>query len=64
MGAIAEGLVFGMPAPAKAHDCSSPETEFLAVLVQNLKITFDANRTIVEYGQFSSSHECPPEDQR
>jgi hypothetical protein len=63
MGAIAEGLVFRMPAPAKTHDGSSAETEFLAFLIQNLKITFDANGTIVEYSQFSSSHEFPPEDE-
>jgi hypothetical protein len=57
---IAEGFVLGMPATAKTHGGPSTKAEFLAFLIHDFKITFDAKWTIVKYRHFGSSHEFPP----
>jgi hypothetical protein len=64
VGTIAERFRLGMPASAQAHGRSATEAEFLPFLIHNLKITFDANRPIIEYRHFGSCHEFPPYDDK
>ncbi|HTQ97614.1 MAG TPA: hypothetical protein VMH89_12470, partial [Candidatus Acidoferrum sp.] len=46
-----------MAATAKRDDCSARQTEGLAFLIHNLKITFQANGTIAENRYFCSGQE-------
>jgi hypothetical protein len=49
-----------MPTAAYGHSRSPAQPEWLPLLVQNLKIAFNANGAIAEYGHFCSCHEIPP----
>jgi hypothetical protein len=57
MGAIAERYIPGMAAPADGYGRSSSKAKFLAFLIHNFKISFDANRTIAKNCHFCSCHE-------
>jgi hypothetical protein len=57
VAAVAERQIGGVAAPANRYDCPAAETERLAFLIHNLKITFNPNWSIVENRQFGSSHE-------
>ena len=57
MGAVAERDIRGMPA-ATQRDCRpSAEAEGLPFLIDDLKITFDTNRPVVEDGYLGCCHE-------
>jgi hypothetical protein len=56
VGAIAKRLVPGKPATAKRDGGAAAKPEVLALLVDQLKIPFNAKRTVVENGYLSSSH--------
>jgi hypothetical protein len=57
MGAVAEWNIRGMAAAADRYSCPSTKPKFLAFLIHDLKIPFDANRTIIEDCYFRSRHE-------
>lgn len=61
MRTVAEGFVLGVAASAKADRRPSPETEFLPLLIQEFKLSFDANWPMIEYRYFGCSHEFPPD---
>jgi hypothetical protein len=55
VGAIAEGLVAGMAAPAKPDGFASGEAEWLAVLIDNFKIAFNAYWAAIGNSDFGAS---------
>lgn len=56
VGAIAKRLVPRKPATTKRDGSAAAKPEVLALLVDQLKIPFDAKRAVVENGYLSSSH--------
>ncbi len=57
MAAIAERYIPRMAAAADGYGSPSTKAKTLAFLIHNLKIAFDANRTITEDRHFGSCHE-------
>lgn len=49
MRAIAKWLVFALPAAAKLDQRSAAQIEFPAVLIKQLKISFDVNASVALY---------------
>ena len=43
MGSIAKGLVFRVPAAAKADGCASTQVKHRAVRIDDFKISFNTN---------------------
>jgi hypothetical protein len=56
VGAIAEGLVGGMSAAAKADGSASGQTKGLACGIDNFEVTFYTNRSIAVNSDLGSSH--------
>ena len=56
--AIAEGRISRMPAATERDSGSAPKPEFVAFLIDNLKIPFDAKRAVAKDRDFGSCHEC------
>jgi hypothetical protein len=56
VGAVAKGLVPRKPAATKRDGGTAAEPEGFALLVDQLKIPFNAKRAVVENGYLSSSH--------
>ena len=54
--AIAERLIFGMPTPAKRDDRSAGEAVFFSFRVVNCEVSFDTDRSVVVYRDFSGCH--------
>jgi hypothetical protein len=46
-----------MSAATERDSGSAPEPEFIAFLIDNLKIAFDAKRTVAKDDDFGSCHE-------
>ncbi len=53
MLAITEGLIGRLTTPAQRYDGASGQTEWLPDGVDNLEISFQTNRPVVDYGDFS-----------
>jgi hypothetical protein len=49
-----------MAAAAQRHSCPSGQSKWLALLIHNLKVTLDANRTVTEHRYFGCGHKFPP----
>jgi len=58
VGAVAKRRVGGLTAAAESDGGASAETKGGSCLIDDFKITFDANRTVVEDRHFSAGHEC------
>jgi hypothetical protein len=56
VGAVAKRLVPRKPATTKRDGGAAAKPEVLALLVDQLKIPFNAKRAVVENGYLSSSH--------
>lgn len=56
MGAIAEGLVSGMPTPTKTYRGAPGEAERLSLGIEDLKITFHAYRSVAVNGDSRRCH--------
>lgn len=54
VGAIAEGLIGGLATPAQGDRGAAGKAEGLAAGILNLKFAFDANRAVVNDGNFGS----------
>lgn len=52
MGTIAEGLVLGLSAAAKADDLATGEPIRLAIAIYDLEISFNLKRAVVVDGDF------------
>lgn len=57
MRSVAEGDVCGVAATAQRYRSATSEAELLSLLIDDLEITFDANRPIVEDGYLGCCHE-------
>ena len=60
VGAVAKRLICGKPATAKRDRRTAAKSEGLALLVDQIKVSFNAKRAVVKNGYFSSSHKVPP----
>jgi hypothetical protein len=58
---VAKRQIAGLPAPANGYDAAAAETKRFTLLIHNLEIAFDANRTVIENGNFSSRHRFLPQ---
>ncbi|MGB7845503.1 MAG: hypothetical protein WBL63_07795 [Candidatus Acidiferrum sp.] len=45
-----------MPAAANSDESAAAESKLLARLIDNFKITFDADGTVIEKGHFGACH--------
>jgi hypothetical protein len=52
VSAIAQGLILALPTPTELDQCATVEIKFPAVLVKELKITFDVNASVALHGHF------------
>jgi hypothetical protein len=58
---VAEGFVLRVATSAKADCRPSTETEFLPILIEEFKLSFDANWPIIENRHFGCCHGFPPD---
>jgi len=56
MGAIAKGLVCGVPAAAEPDGGPAGQTEGLTLRIKNLELAFDADGAVVIDGDFRGGH--------
>src|SRR5215472_6191030 len=60
VGSVAKGLICRAPAPTQGHCGASAEPKRLSLLVDNLKIAFHTERSVVKNRHFRRSHKSLP----
>jgi hypothetical protein len=60
VGAVTKGLRFGMTASTEPDRCPASKAESFAILVNYLKVAFDADGTVVTNTNLCGCHSFPP----